>query len=97
MDRSQLELDNLFANEGKYYYFSMGILPKDIKKVLLSMGYSVLEAYWTHDIELEDCVLHIKFVHKKNCQTINIEVDTNVLSVRGKLAVSKNSTKSYNF
>ena len=61
------------------------------------MGYSVLEAYWTHDIELEDCVLHIKFVHKKNCQTINIEVDTNVLSVRGKLAVSKNSTKSYKF
>ena len=47
------------------------------------MGYSVFEAYWTHDIELEDCVLHIKFVHKKNCQTVNIEVDTNVLSVRG--------------
>lgn len=83
LGRIKLELDNLFANEGKYYYFSMGILPKDIKKELISRGYSIFDAYWVHDTEMENCFLHVKFVHKKTCKTVTIEIDTGVLSVRG--------------
>lgn len=83
MDRTKLEINNLLSNKGKYYYFSMGILPKDIKKEFISMGYSVFDAYWVHDTEMENCFLHVKFVHKKTCKTVTIEIDTGVLSVRG--------------
>ena len=77
LERIICEINNLFANPEKDYYFSMGLMPKDIQKVLENLGYKLIVNAYVSSKKL------VVLTFQKNNEMIEIFVDIDSLTVKG--------------